>query len=83
MGEGGELLVLTANVQGTTLMCSHAYEPMRAFLNQQAGLEQCFQHILKQGHLTEILGCGRVISTTRGVEEELAHSDGGVGFACK
>lgn len=65
--------MLTVNVQGITLKCSHAYEPMRAFLNQQAGLEQCFQHILKQ----EIQVCGRVTSTSRGVEENLGDSDGG------
>lgn len=72
--------MLTVTVQGTTLKCSHAYEPMRASLNQQTGLEQYFQHILKQGHLTEIQVCGRVTSTTRGVEEELADSDGGWGL---
>ena len=49
---------------GITLKLSHAYRPRRAFLNQWTGLEQPFQHTLRQGHLTEIQVGGR--ATRRG-----------------
>lgn len=62
------------NVQGVTLKCSHAYGARRAFLNQQAGPEQCFQHILKQGHLAGMQVCVR--ETQGGEEVELGDSDG-------